>query len=540
MLTRRDLMKLGIVVGGHALIRPGLARADGSSGDLPPSPPTTPFIQPLPVPPSPITVPPFVTPDCNNVVPLSPRYYQLIEEERLVQVHPQLPPTRVWGYRDVNQPSWPFVPGPTFVERANTALIVRQVNNLPTIHQGFGDPRTTVHLHGGHTESRSDGFPTLFFAPGQFYDYCYSLFDRGFSHGMPDPAERESTLWYHDHLIDFTGPNVYRGLAAFFLMFDELDTGNEATGLHLPTYPTFDIPLLIQDKRFDRNGQLVFNTFDHDGFLGDKFCVNGAIQPFLHVNRRKYRFRFLNGSNARIYQLYLVNAAGQKFRFDQIGNEGGLFAAPIRGIDNFQFSPAERVEIVVDFSQFPAGTAELFIENRLQQTNGRKPDELVANGPRLLKFILDGPAPDASQVPPVLRPFAATTQAELNAAVRRTFEFERNDGAWTINERFFDPNTPIVTPLEGQGQLWHLVNKSGGWFHPIHVHLDFMRVLSRNGALPPLAERDGIARKDAVILGPNDDVHVFLKFQDFPGPFTFHCHNLEHEDMAMMARFDAI
>src|SRR5581483_2952394 len=339
---------------------------------------------------------PFTTADCAGIVDAGTRFYQLVEEERLVQCHPQLPATRVWGYRDVAQPN-PFVPGPTFMERMNRPVVVRFINNLPAGHQGFGDPRTTVHHHGGHQEARSDGFPTFFFGPGESFDYCYPMLDRGFSHGTPDTAERTSTDWYHDHLIDFTGPNVYRGLAGFYLVFDELDSGVETdpASVRLPSAP-FDVPLVVQDKRFDRNGQLVFDPFNHDGFLGDKFCVNGAVQPFLRVKRRRYRFRFLNGSTARIYQLFLADASGRTFPFDQVATDGGLLAQSIPGITSFQFAPAERVEIVIDFAQFPATTTALFLENRLQQTEGRKPDGLVSRGPQILKFILEEPVADGS------------------------------------------------------------------------------------------------------------------------------------------------
>jgi FtsP/CotA-like multicopper oxidase with cupredoxin domain len=351
-------------------------------------------------------------------------------------------------------------------------------------------------------------------------------------------GERPATDWYHDHLLDFTGPNVYRGLAGFYLVFDNLDTGNETTGLRLPS-GSFDVPLAVQDKSFNADGTLFFDPFNHDGFLGDKFLVNGAIQPFFNVKRRKYRFRFLNGSLARFYQLYLTKADGRTFPFDQIATEGGLFSAPIRNIRNFQIGPAQRVDVVIDFTQFQSGDS-IFIENRLQQTNGRKPDGLVSRGTQILKFIIGESVPDTSHVPDVLRPFPTISQAELAVAERRTLEFNRSNGAWTINGRLVDPDHPLFTVRENTPQLWRLVNKSGGWWHPIHIHVDFLRVITRNGQLPPLDERDGIAKRDTVTLRDGDQVEVFLRFQDFRGPFTFHCHNVTHEDMAMMARFDIV
>ncbi|MBA2490757.1 MAG: multicopper oxidase domain-containing protein [Gammaproteobacteria bacterium] len=128
----------------------------------------------------------------------------------------------------------------------------------------------------------------------------------------------------------------------------------------------------------------------------------------------------------------------------------------------------------------------------------------------------------------------------LAAAKRREFIFDGRRGGWAINGKFVDINKPIASPAINTPEVWRLVNKSGGWWHPVHVHLEFMRVLTRNGKQPPLEERDGQSRMDTVMLGPNDEVEVYFKFRDFPGPFVFHCHNIEHEDMFMMARFDVV
>jgi len=128
----------------------------------------------------------------------------------------------------------------------------------------------------------------------------------------------------------------------------------------------------------------------------------------------------------------------------------------------------------------------------------------------------------------------------LAQATVKTFEFERRHGAWQINHQFFDRNQALTESRLGEPEIWRLVNKSGGWWHPIHIHSEFGRVIRRNGKLPPMHERNGIAKKDTFILGPNDEVEVFFKFRDFTGPFVFHCHTLEHEDMFMMGRFDVV
>ena len=550
------MLRMGLIGGGFTLLpsRNVLARPlDSSLSNSPGSPPTTPFITPLTLPPKARSVAAFDP--VGTALPLQsalpPTYYHLIEEERFLKVHPELPPTRLWGYRDANVPagSWPHALGPTFIGRAEHPLFVRHTNQLPANHTGFGVPEMTVHLHGGHHEARSDGFPgpggglSPVFGPGESYDYCYPLLPPGFSTGEPDKTDQPATMWYHDHLLDFTSQNVYRGLAGFFLFQDQIDGHdenlNDGLNLRLPS-GEFDVPLIVQDKRFDSSGQLVFDIFNHDGFLGDKYLVNGAIQPFMEVKRRKYRFRVLDGSNARFYELFVVKPNGQQVAFDLIGTEGGLMSAPIRNRTSIFLGSAERLEIVVDFAQFDAGDV-LYLENRLRQDDGRGPNGTLDQGVRLLQFKVVGPPlADPSQVPDALRPFAAITQAEIAAATKRRFVFKRRHGAWVINDEFVDLNVAVASVPKNTPEVWELVNNGGGWWHPIHVHLEFMHVLKRNGQLPPLEERDGRGKKDVINLGPNETVEVFFKFRDYAGPWVFHCHNLEHEDAFMMARFDVL
>ena len=654
-LSRRNILKLSIAGGGWLILRPGetVTQADGIS--LPASPRTTPFIDELPMPGLAATL--DIGPSYDQMPEQykfwidvdTTDFFMICAEERFVKLHSELPPTLIWGYRDISPTPNPTlgagsgtvledILGPTLVqlfgEKAPTrnlanydptkpvggGFVVRHENHLPKDHTGFGVPRSTIHLHGGHHLARSDGFPDnleklpdipdgwpCFIAtepPGfkpstteppcppshshppvskvlpdgrviterQINDYYYPILDpgeldliRGYSTTPADPSERPSTQWYHDHLLDFTGPNAYRGQAGFVLCFDEVDNNDENAdpvenpkALKLPS-GRFDIPLALQDKRIavaadGQSSSFVFSSFDHDGFLGDKFCVNGKVQPYLNVERRKYRFRFLNGSNARIYRLFINDGFpfGKTYPMDLIATEGGLLSRPLRGTISLLLAMAERLEVVFDFSAFPTGT-ELFLENRLPQSNGRKPDDgLLPQGNQanqLLKFkVIDLVDPDESRVLEVLRPFEPIRQAEIDHAYRRRFKFERTDGAWAINGRFAgDLERPIATPVRGQPEIWTLENSSGGWWHPIHIHSEFFRVLKRNGRVPTdtarnpvVAERDGLARRDTILLKGGDTVEVFLKFRDHLGPFVFHCHNMEHEDMAMMARFDVI
>ena len=630
MLTRRDLMKLGIAGTGYVVLGPDGNVSFADEGSLPPSPHLTPFVTELPRPLGPLGA---NIPDARPVSPITDangnlstpfehtphdydkyidarttRFHAIVAKEQEAFLHPHLNyPTRLWGYcnrdpdPDTQQMDPPHVMGPTFKllygglgpPRGRVPIgggaLVRHINGLPAYHNGFGDTRTTVHLHGGHHPARSDGFPgnidnrpadfpclivtePVGYIPGphepicapppqgrHVLDYYYPVLDpgeldlmEGRSNKAPETFYRPSTLWYHDHLLDFTGPNAYRGLAGFVLAFDDIDRDDEDEdvegALRLPS-GLFDIPLAIQDKRIDSNGQLVFSAFDHDGFLGDQFLVNGAIQPFLKVKRRKYRFRFLNASNARLYRLYLRNASGKSFPMDQIANEGGLFTRPIREITNFMIAMAERVEVVVDFSKPPFSDepdgAAIYVENRLAQNDGRRPEDgLRSRGDYLLQFILDGPPEraDPSQVPDVLRWHPQTIdQSVLNNAVRRQFRFDRSHGAWTINGQLAGHlEKPIARSKLRQPEIWRLENNSGGWWHPIHIHCDFFRVLSRNGKEPPLAERFYMGNKDTILLRDNESVEVLIEFTDHPGPYVFHCHNMEHEDMAMMARLDVV
>jgi FtsP/CotA-like multicopper oxidase with cupredoxin domain len=574
MLTRRQMLQASMVgaAGYFASLKRPVLQARQS---LWTSPPTRAFYTPLPVPPTldgrrrpgetapngkgPFEVEAFadVHESCEEFVdpdhPENVRYFEVVAEERMVTLHPDLGATAIWGYRPANVTFWPYMLGPTFKAHIGHGFghgfVVRFKNQLPTAPRPFGVPMLTTHLHGGHHPARFDGFPfnidghdPFVFGPGHHYDYCFPLLDVGSAHGKIDTTERPATLWYHDHFLDFTGPNVYHGLAGFFLVFDEIDCDDEtnAQGLQLPS-GRFDVPLVLQDRVFAGDGSLIYDPLDHDGFLGDKMLVNGAVQPYLNVERRKYRFRFLNGSNARIYQIAIADSDFVPRPFDQIATEGGLLSHPIRGIDRFMLSMAERVEIVFDFSAFPDGT-ELFIVNRAVQNDGRGPDEFVRRGTRLLKFrVVGGQVSDPSRVPDDLRPFAPIPPERIAIAKRRRFELQRRHGGWMINDEFAGHlDTPVARPRLDQPEIWKLVNDSGGWWHPVHIHLEFCRVLTRNGRVPPLDERDGMAKKDTLRLGPEESVEVYFEFRDFAGPWTFHCHNMEHEDRAMMARFDTV
>ncbi len=467
--------------------------------------------------------------------------------------HPNYPPQLAWGYEGVTAGG--PQPNPTIFARYGRPAIVRLYNELPQDHVGFGSPEVSMHLHNLHTPSESDGFPGDYFSPvkagptlaepGRWKDHFYPNVYAGLDQygGIGDPREALGTLWYHDHTLDFTAANASRGLAGFYLLYDGLDSGDERdpdpAALRLPSHP-YDYPLMFQDLRFDPGGIHFYDQLDSEGTLGDKVAVNGKIEPVLRVARRKYRLRLLNAGPSRFYEFYLVNAANSAQRFTYIANDGNLLPAPLLGQTRVRLGVAERADIVVDFSVHPLGT-ELYLVNRLQQEDTRGPKDVKAPGMRVLKILVDRTPPDvdASRVPASLRPLPSPTAAEIASARVRRWEFARKGGLWTINDRLVDVGSARATIDKGSAEIWELVNPSGGWSHPIHIHFEegfiLGKVVGGDKVAVPAHER---GRKDVFVLGPNAAMRVFLRFRDFPGKYVMHCHNTIHEDHAMMVRWD--
>ena len=416
-------------------------------------------------------VPPVLSP---TTVTASEAFYEIHmrpvdPESSSAEVIPNVQTRNLVGYEGL-------YPGPTIRGRMGRADRVRQINELTF--------ETSVHLHGGHNAADSDGFPNDFTFPGGLKDYFYPNEPAG-SHepAGADPNDNPSTLWYHDHAMDITGPNVYSGLAGFHLMADDVEDELIDPNRQILPATEFDVPLVLQDRRFNADGTLFYDPFDHDGFLGDVFVANGKAQPFFHVQPRKYRFRVLNGHNARILMLRLSNDAP----FLQVGADSWLlpYAIP-RG--HVLLGMAERADVVIDFKGLSGRS--VFLENILVQKDGRGPGgdlnnpDLKIPGIPLVRFIVDLPLDlakkDASVVPgSLLRPNTPILAKEIVAT--RTFEFNRSNGAWQINSRFFDPGRADASPALGTAERWILKNGGGGWWHPIHIHLEAHQVQSFNG-----------------------------------------------------------
>ena len=556
--TRRQMLKAAIAASGAGLFssRANATIAQYSYGGSVQPPATTPFVETLPVSgpkmPVPALNPPAQEFAASGEAGRDPhqrwstfppaKFYEIKVREATHSFHRELPFQPIWGYDGI-------LPGPTLVARVGEPIVVRFNNMLSNTTYGFGSPEISTHLHNGHVASESDGYagnyysamkfgPTLSKA-GAFYDNhypnCYARFD--VSPGTNgDAREGLGTMWYHDHRDGFTAANVYRGLAGFYLMFDDIDSGNEndtnPKALRLPSgVGQYDVPLVLSDPAFDSSGMRVFDQFDPDGFLGNKFCVNGKIQPTFSVARRKYRFRILDGSPSRFYELYLTNAnVDQSFIY--IANDGNLLPAPLT-MSKIRLSPAERGDIVIDFSKYPIGS-QLFLENRLAQTSGKGPDGVQRSGVQMLRFTVDSEAADNSRVPSTLRAIAPLNTAA--ATVNRSFQFDKRNGSWLVNGATFDALTPAFTVKRGATEIWTL-RGSWGWHHPIHIHMEEGRIISRNGVAPPPEES---GRKDVFVLNPNDEVKVLIRFGDFMGKYMMHCHNAVHEDHAMMLRFDIV
>ena len=572
---RRDLLKLGLLTSAGVLIpKKGLSAHPISSAGLvfddPVSPPTTPFAQNMPrlqvlQPVAALTPAPTIAPNTaagegrtvshQAFAQFPPqRFYEISQQAGTVTMaaNNELPAQTIWGFNGIT-------PGPMIVERygvlgspGNGSILVRQRNNLPSNNGGFGLPSVTTHLHNGHTPLESDGFPCFFFTQGQFYDYHYPNVLAGVNSTHPgtgDIKEAMATLWYHDHRIDHTAENTYKGLAGTYILFNEFDTGDENTGFRLPSFgdgqnplTSFDIYMVFNDKLFDpQTGLLSFDLFNTDGILGDKFLVNGKIQPVLHVSPRRYRFRWLNTGPSRFYQMFVLGPNNTTKSFWQISTDGNLLEKPVQ-VTSARFAVAERVDVIVDFSGQAGKT--FYLENRLEQTDGRGPTGNVfgaGQGTKILQIVVDGPVVADNSIDPATIPanqavyfygFPTTTDTPR---ITRTFRFERGNGQWQVNGQVVGGCNNIRFAIKRNSvEKWIFQNNSGGWEHPIHMHFEEFQTLTINGNPPAGTGLITRGRKDVFRLEHNVEAQVFFRFRDFVGKFPLHCHNVVHEDHAMM------
>jgi spore coat protein A, manganese oxidase len=437
--------------------------------------------------------------------------------------------TTIWGYEGV-------FPGPTIESRRGRPTVVRHRNELPV--------PTVVHLHGGRTPPDSDGYPTDLVLPAG-HEGGSGTTGHGASGMQDDRArvthgereytfpldQRAATLWYHDHRMDFTGPALYRGLAGFHIVRDD-----EEDALPLPRGER-EIPLMIVDRSFAEDGSFAYPSLDPElrgtpgveesyagGVLGDVILVNGVPWPYHEVTATRHRLRLLNASNARLLELALDPAPPGGAAFRQIGADQGLLAAP-RDHEVLAIGPAERYDVVVDFGRYPVGS-EVTLVNRIGDGTTRN----------VMRFRVTRRAADDSRVPGRLAPFEPLERSQ--ARVTREFAFHtgrvHGRAGWVIGGRAFDPSVTEVRPELGAVEIWRFVARSD---HPVHLHLVGFQVLGRSGKAPgPL----DVGVKDTIFLHPGEAAEVIARFDGYRGRYLFHCHNLEHEDMGMMANFEVV
>jgi len=548
-----------------------------------------------------------------------------------------LPASTIYGFNGT-------FPGPRINAEYGKPVIVRFENHLDenplNLDRGdFGAPDLSflTHLHNGHTAPESDGNPNYSmnagprshgYQPGMWVDNLYLNWPAG-----GDDKEKQSFFWFHDHRMDHTGSNVYKGMVGLYPIYDpknSLDMGDERVGYRLPGVRTnnpdgsfdvdYDIPLAFYDCRLDDGvtehhdfhdaefpgagnprthpewwGKTFYKHFPNAGFVGDIFTVNGTAYPVLEVKRRKYRLRFLDASISRCYEFKLMSSTqgpksaaslgyggdelqgqwriedGQQcMKFVQIATDGGLISTPITR-DSFELWPAKRREFIVDFTRYMDGTPTtkgdvIYLTNVMKMKDGRVMNNSSKLGldPKymipVLKIVIGDDAPDDSQIPSALRAIPQPRQGWQNLLNNRLiFEVQRGgfggETEWLINGVPFDPttvaqslknpagNTPLAQQKMGSFNLWEIRNGGGGWVHPFHLHMEEHRVMMRNGKVIPPADAghpDDVSKEDLINLDPSESVIIYRGFRDFVGKYVSHCHNLAHEDHAMMFGWEIV
>ncbi len=439
--------------------------------------------------------------------------------------------TRVWQYQAevLNGPADALrsIPGsylgPIFNLAKRQKVRVHFTNELPE--------ESIVHWHGLHVPVEADGHPRLAIRPGETYVYDFTVLDRA------------GTYWYHPHPHGRTGPQAYYGLAGLFLIHDE-----EEVALDLPA-GEYDVPLVIQDRLFDSENQLIYGgngMMDQMmGFLGNRILVNGQVDFTLPVATRPYRLRLLNGSNSRIYKLGWEDGTP----LTVIATDGGLLETPVRK-EYVTLAPAQRVELWVDFSGRATGESM-----RLVNLPSAAPD-----GGAVFPIVtvqIERQESVSRPLPERLTTITWRNESEaVNRDAPREFVLSMGRGmGWTINGRTFQMTATARDEIVRLGDLevWQFTNLIGGGMgmmggmalpHPMHVHGLQFQILERKVASEGRAAWDTLSAgfvdegwHDTVLVMPGEQVRVLLKFEDFTGLYLYHCHNLEHEDMGMMRNY---
>jgi FtsP/CotA-like multicopper oxidase with cupredoxin domain len=418
--------------------------------------------------------------------------------------------------------------GPSFVPvirtRRGQKVRIFFSNRLPE--------KSIVHWHGLHIVQRMDGHPMYAIGTGSRYVYEFIV------------DNRAGTYWFHPHPHERTGYQVYRGLAGFFLVGDD-----EEDALGLPR-GTFDLPLVIQDRTFDRRNQLVYvqNMMDRMmGFMGERILVNATPDYKRTVERTAYRVRFFNGSNATAYRLSLSNSQP----FLVIGTDGGLLENALTR-RTLTLAVGERADVWVDFAAAKSGEEIALIAQPfapMMSGGGAMPmmrRQLNLGPQAIARFRTGNGAPAISTPPARLSKFPALNLRDaINRARPRRIQLSMMGGQGFLNGRTFDMEAVADDERVrlGTTEVWELFNDSP-MAHPMHIHNLQFRVIERNGPTSRAGDPAGPSAgfideglKDVVLVLPGEHVKILMKFEDHMGLYLYHCHILEHEDMGMMRNY---
>ena len=426
---------------------------------------------------------------------------------------------------------------------ANPLLRMQTGANLRVRYWNALDETSIVHWHGLKNDTNNDGHPHYAVGPGETYDYQFTV------------SNRAGTYWYHPHPHHLAGKQAYLGLAGLIVVEDQEDAAlTRALDLKLGVT---DIPLLIQDKRLDANGGLSYKPGAQDhfhGYCGDTVLLNLTPSACFDCATRLYRFRLVNGSNARIYRLAFMHN-DEALAFHVIGADGGLLERPVSAHELF-LSPSERADVLVDLRA--ASVGERIVLSSLPfdamsfsgtSASQRMTDEgIPPNGAplELMLMRVTQTAPYDNKIPDVL---SRLEPLLADDAERRIFTLDHAKGVWRINRSSYRMTDTAFSVKQGAREIWEFRNPDPAMPHPVHVHGFQYRVLERidspamvrrlatdTRGLPPTE----LAWKDSVLLWPGETLRMLI---DFAHPFSgdqvymLQCHNLEHETAGMMVNF---
>ena len=495
-------------------------------------------------------------------------YYEIPIEEFSKRLHPDLPETTLWGFDGE-------FPGPIIQARRNERIEVRFDNtNLPSEHllnvddrivgtkpedyPGYDGPvpevRTVTHFHGLNVEPDSDGQAEMWKSPD-------GVTGPRFAKHVHDVPNRQSRLTstYHDHAMGLSRLNIYAGLVGFYFIRSQ----NEER-LDLPS-GEYDVPLMLQDRTFEKDGSLHYPRSFEANVAGDTAVVNGAVWPYLEVEPRRYRLRFVNASNGRTYNLRLENdrASGDAPTLYQFAAGHGFLrrvvpVGPDGDLESLLLAPFERGDVIVDFSDHAGETFTVTndakfpfegLDNDGHKEHSGGDDGHGQAGPPLEELLeirvaesSPGPAdtsadPTGLELPPSPR-VAERTARETREMTMEMVQDEHGLNTHLLNGRGFHDET-VIKPQLGTTEIWELTNDTMHT-HPIHLHLVEFEVIGRgpDGTHEPDPnERVG---KDTVRVDPGETVRIAVQFGDFAGQFPWHCHIVEHEDHKMMRPFEVV